>query len=65
MYRPGINSGQAHITLRLIIPSPANFIYRSPDLFELLCWRSTTACTGATTICLKLTTAQSPQLRQT
>ncbi|MEG4860068.1 hypothetical protein QUB75_21495 [Microcoleus sp. K1-B6] len=52
MYRPGINSGQAHITLRLIIPSPANFISRSPDLLELLYGRSTTGSTGSTTISL-------------
>ncbi|HSF73277.1 MAG TPA: hypothetical protein VLA84_05725 [Microcoleus sp.] len=52
LYRPGINSGQAHITLQLIIPSRANFISRSPDLLELLYGRSTTGSTGSTTICL-------------
>ncbi|MEO9126141.1 MAG: hypothetical protein ABI262_15910 [Microcoleus sp.] len=54
MYGPDLNLGQAHITLRLIIPSLANFISRSLDLLELLSpkERSTTDCTGSATICL-------------
>ncbi|MEG3849061.1 hypothetical protein QT971_16955 [Microcoleus sp. herbarium19] len=54
------------MTLQLIIPSPANFISRSPDLLDLVdARRSTTRCTGSAAICLKLTTARSPRLRLT